>query len=511
MVKRAIPASGKLVVSVVLASFIYLLLAAFCRLRDCRCNPRLVDTIAFKDTWAGSLAVNAVTGLLYAVEADAMNIAVFDVDDLERGPVARVPTLGYIGGIAVDERANRVYIGQGFAHRVRVIEGKTHAHHDIEVPDLVNALSSIAVDPERRRLYVARIDNHDIAIFDTASEAFLGAIDEGCCASSSIVLAVDPLTGFLYALNQTPPQVTVFDANHRKVADAAVGDVPAHLALDAPARRAYVTNSGSLFVSVIDTAPGHPRSFTVVDTIAMRENPAHIAIDSTAGRAYVTNNASDSIAIIDLARAQWVQDRQVGHQPMFVALDPLTSRIFASTDFSQVSVVQGCSAPRWPWQAEPARAPFAIATPPPLVEPTAVAERRRFVRCNRMFRIRTNCADGPEVHEARVAEAAVEAAGARVVDGGAAGKICGVDPDNPEVDLAAAGFFYSVPVIEPGADAPVVWTFHSTSRTFAIKDPPPAPELTRVAEPPGPPWPEALWYLSRYKTGHAPEAVAGCE
>ncbi len=502
-----------ILVSSLLAVLGFVLLTAVCRMRDCTCTPRVTDTISFRDTTTGPLAVNAVTGLLYAVEHSAFEIAVFDVDDLDHGPLFRVPTLGYqpTGAVAVDEIANKVYAVQGFAQSVRVIDGKTHRYHDIEVPDVVNALSASAVDPERRRLYIARADNHDVAIFDTVSEKFLGALDDGCCPHTNIVLAVDVQTGMLYVLNSEPPRVTVFDPDRRKVAEVTVGDSPTFIALDPPARRAYVANGGSRFVSVIDVAPGHPRSFTVVDNIEMRESPSQIAIDSAAGRAYVSNGTASSLAIIDLARSRWVKDIEVGFQPSLMALDPVSSRLFVTADFSQVSVVQGCPAPRRPWQAVPARPPVAIATPPPLVEPTAVAERRRFVRCNRMFRIRTNCTDGPEVHEARLATAAVEAAGARVVDGGAAGKICGVDPDDVEVDLAAAGFYYSVPVLEPGADAPVVWTFHSTSRTFAIKDPPTAPALTRVAAPPGPPWQEALWYLSRYKTGLAPEAVAGCE
>lgn len=510
MLQRAIPASGKLVASAAVAALAFLLLAIVGRMRNVACNPRLIDTVVFKDTSVGRLMVNAVTGLLYAVEDNTMDIAVFDVDNLDHGPLVRVPTEGYIHGIAVDERANKLYVVQQFAHRVRVVDGKTHTYHDIDIPDAINAIGSAAVDPEHGRLYVTRLDNHDIAVFDTSTEAFLGAIDDGCCPHTNIFLAVDPLTGLLYVLNQTPPQVSVFDTARRKIAAVAVGDTPGDIALDPLTHRAYVANGASQIVSAIDTDPGSATAFKVVDDIVMREHPAFIAIDSAARRAYVTNTGTDSMAVIDLARSKWMLDMAGVIQPGLVAFDPVTARVFTAMGHNEIAVVQGCSAPRWPWQAPPARTPVVIATPPPM-EPTAAAQHRLDVRCARMFKIRTQCSDGPEVHEARLALATVEAAGARVVEDGAAGRVCGVEPNDADTDLAAAGFFYSVPVVEPGADAPVVWTFQSTFRTFAVNDAPVAADITRVADPPDPPWAEALWYLSRYKTGHAPEAVAGCE
>ncbi len=75
MVRRAIPVSGMILVSSLLAVLGFVLLTAVCRMRDCTCTPRVTDTISFKDTTTGPLAVNAVTGLLYAVEHSAFEIA----------------------------------------------------------------------------------------------------------------------------------------------------------------------------------------------------------------------------------------------------------------------------------------------------------------------------------------------------------------------------------------------------------------------------------------------------
>lgn len=509
MLQRANLLGRKYLLVVLLAGVTFSAATAVCVARDCICVIRQVDTIEFPNSRAGLVAVNPTTGLLYVSVDDALEIAVFDTAHLDTGPLARVPTEGYHGGIAVDDRTNRIYVVQSFAQRVRVIDGVTHAYHDIEVPGLVNAMSAVAVDPERRRLYVARADNLDIAVFDTATEAFLGTIGQGCCPSGNIDLALDRVTGLLFVMNAKPGQVSVFQGGGRRVAEIPVGDGPADIALDPEARRTYVTKPDSLSVSVIDMAPESPTAFTVVGNIPMRNNPSAIAIDSGARRAYVTNTTIDTLSIIDLSAARHVQELRIGFQPQSIALDPVTAHAYASLSDGHVAVVQGCPAPRRAEEAARRSAPVAVAAPSVRPDATAEAERRLFVRCNRMFRIRTQCAEGPDVHEAPLAQATIEASGARVLDGGSAGQFCGVPPDYHEADLVAAGFYYSVPVVEPGANTPTVWTFHSTTRTLGQHPVPADTVITRVTAPPATPWQEALWYLSRYQTGLAPEA--GCD
>jgi len=509
---RTLATGTKYLAAALLTLLLFAGLTAVCIARDCTCVIRRVDGIDFSDTRVSRLAVNPTTGLLYVSADDDMEITVYDTARLEAGPLARVPTDGYHGGLAVDDRANKIYVVQSFARRVRVIDGATHTYHDLAVPGLINAMGSVAVDPRRQRLYVFRSDNLDIAVFDSATEAFVGAIGEGCCSSPGVYLAVNPVSGLLLAVESASKQVMAFDEGGRKVATIPVGDVPAGITIDVEAQRAYVANSDSRSVSVIDVAPERHTAFNVVDKIILLDHPTDLAVDPAARRVYSIDNLARKLSVIDLSGpsvGRHVKDLELGDDPGFIALDPVTSRGYVSLG-ANVAVVQGCPAPRRAEAAERhaavATAQAAAATAPP--DPTAAARRRAFVRCNRMFRIRTNCITGPDVQESALARATIEASGARVADEGSAGQFCGVAPDNAEPYLAAAGLYYSVPVLAPGASTPAVWTFHSTTRTIGQATVPTGAALARVTEPPSDVWQEALWYLSRCQAG---AAEACCE
>src|SRR6202795_2935687 len=57
---------------------------------------------------------------------------------------------------------------------------------------------------------------------------------------------------------------------------------------------AYVSNTGSANVSVIDTA-----SNTVVATVSVGTNPAGVAANPTGTRVYVANQSSNTVSVID--------------------------------------------------------------------------------------------------------------------------------------------------------------------------------------------------------------------
>jgi len=201
-------------------------------------------------------------------------------------------------------------------------------------------------------------------------------------------------------------------------------------------------------------------------------------------------------------------DVTVGYQPGPIAVERVTARVFTALGNQGLAIVQGCPTPRRGLagfldpssRPSPPREPRVVATPADRSNPTEAAERRAYVRGERMFVNRTQCLDGVTTHEATLAVKEVEGAGATVVDGGAAGQFCGVGPDFPQPDMASAGYFFSVPVIEPGADTPTVWTFESATRTMLTTERAEGMRVTRAIEAPETPWRESLWWLSRCKT-----------
>ncbi len=526
MIQSLMRSGGKALLVLILAILAFSSAMALCIARDCICIVRPIDTLAIQSSNAGYPIINPATGLLYVSVNDALEIAVYDTAQLGDAPLyapplARVPTFGYVGGnLAVDERANKIYMSQGFAQRVRVIDGDTHDYHDIPVPDLVNALGHPVVDPERLRLYVLRSDNLDIAVFDTVTEAFLGTIGQGCCDTPSVMLAIDAQSGLLWVLNQgDPARLTVWTGDGRQVAQVPVGSGSNTLALAPRIGRAFVTRPRELSVAVIDMTPGSPTAYTVVDEIGIKETPGSIAVDPDAMLAYTGNGSpSGTLSILDLSLMRHVMDRWIGHDASLMTLDPMTSRIYLMAGNQYISVVQSCPVPRnaradadqRSRRAAARRATrIAQARPSPTPDATDAAERRELVRCNRMFRIRTNCHPGPDLRESALVHATVEAAGAVIVDGGASGQLCGLTREqSTEEELVAAGAYYSLPVVERGAAEPVIWTFGSSTLTFGQNAVPADTVITRMATPPAAPWAEALWYLSRRKLG-APDAM--CE
>jgi YVTN family beta-propeller protein len=80
---------------------------------------------------------------------------------------------------------------------------------------------------------------------------------------------------------------------------------------------AYVANSASDTVSVIDTATN-----SVVTTIAVGDNPAVVAITPDGTKAYVTNYQALTVSVIDIATNTVIETVDVGERSIGVAITP---------------------------------------------------------------------------------------------------------------------------------------------------------------------------------------------
>ena len=101
-----------------------------------------------------------------------------------------------------------------------------------------------------------------------------------------------------YVANSGTNTVTVIDTANNTVVGApiVVGTSPINIALNPSGSRAYVTSSGTNTVSVIDTA-----SNTVVGTIGVGGGPNGIALNPSGDRAYVTRSNTNTVSVIDTA------------------------------------------------------------------------------------------------------------------------------------------------------------------------------------------------------------------
>jgi len=139
-----------------------------------------------------------------------------------------------------------------------------------------------------------------------------------------------------YVVNSGSSNLSVIDtASNTLVSTVAVGSSPQSVAVNTATNRAYVTNSGSSSLSIIDTAGN-----TLVATISVGSSPQSVAVNAATNRAYVTNSGSSSISVIDTVSNSLVATVAVGSSPRGVAVNAATGRAYVvNSGSSSLSVI----------------------------------------------------------------------------------------------------------------------------------------------------------------------------
>ncbi len=118
-----------------------------------------------------------------------------------------------------------------------------------------------------------------------------------------------------------------------------VGSLPAGVAFTPDGSTAYVINTGSDTVSVIDVASG-----TVTSTIPVGPGPNGVAFTPDGSTAYVTNTASDTVSVITVASGTVTSTITVGSEPVGIAFTPDGSTAYVTDNgFRTVSVIDVAS------------------------------------------------------------------------------------------------------------------------------------------------------------------------
>src|SRR5688572_5451415 len=110
---------------------------------------------------------------------------------------------------------------------------------------------------------------------------------------SPVDIAVDDYENIAYVANSESDTVSVIDGDTLKVSNINVGERPVDIAVDEDSNTAYVANSESNTVSVIDW------DTLKVSNINVGERPVDIAVDEDSNTAYVANRGSNTVSVID--------------------------------------------------------------------------------------------------------------------------------------------------------------------------------------------------------------------
>jgi YVTN family beta-propeller protein len=127
---------------------------------------------------------------------------------------------------------------------------------------------------------------------------------------------------FAYVSNGAANTVSVLDLVYlRQDRTLQVGTQPTGIAANPVRNEVYVVNAGTPWgngsVSVIDTSANH-----VVATIPVHRQPYFIDVDTAGHRAYVANSGSNSVSVIDLDQRREIGVAGTGEQPGLARITP---------------------------------------------------------------------------------------------------------------------------------------------------------------------------------------------
>jgi YVTN family beta-propeller protein len=136
----------------------------------------------------------------------------------------------------------------------------------------------------------------------------------------------------------TPGQVLRLDPNTLEtIGTADVGDEPSEVTFSVDGSRAFVANTGSDSVTVLDPATG-----TVLHTIPTGDAPVG-AWPGSDGRMYVDNEAGKSLTVIDVATLTVTSTIQLGFTPAVAAVAPGGELWVTNTDDGKLAFFDATS------------------------------------------------------------------------------------------------------------------------------------------------------------------------
>jgi YVTN family beta-propeller protein len=150
---------------------------------------------------------------------------------------------------------------------------------------------------------------------------------------SPLIVSAAP---FAYITNSSSNNVSVIDtSSNAVVATVPVGNGPSGVAVNSSGTRVYVANTNSNTISVINTATN-----TVIATIGPVSGPIGVAVNTAGTRLYVANNLSNTVSVIDTSTNAIITSIVVGSAPYDIVVNSANTRTYVSNNISgTVSVI----------------------------------------------------------------------------------------------------------------------------------------------------------------------------
>ena len=261
---------------------------------------------------------------------------------------------------------NQLFVGLESKGTILVVDAATlKIANRIDIPNAFGVIS-MSADPVHHRLYASPYEK--IAVIDSTNFRVLAvhalkshymtllanpnndsvlATTYESTTNSNLLRTIDPLTGATrgnaapvggdprgaamnregtraYIANSFSNSVSVIEPREMKeIATIPVGLAPNAVALDETARRLYVANYDGDSVNIIDT-----QTNTVIATVPLAMNLARLEANEKTGRVFVASATTDSVFAIDGTHV--VKEIGVNRHPLDLARDAQSNRLFVA-------------------------------------------------------------------------------------------------------------------------------------------------------------------------------------
>jgi YVTN family beta-propeller protein len=180
-----------------------------------------------------------------------------------------------------------------------------------------HAITGLAADPERERLYVGlsrpsayyQYDTGLVGVIDATTNAAIHTIDLG---ASPDTITISPDGSMIYATHYDRSSVSAIDRAGFRVTPIALGDSPLGVRFTPDGSQAYVPDRCSL--SVIDTVANE------ATPIAVGDLPRCVRISPDGKHGYVSNFGDGTVSVIDTITRSVTETIDVGGHPEALAL-----------------------------------------------------------------------------------------------------------------------------------------------------------------------------------------------
>jgi YVTN family beta-propeller protein len=308
----------------------------------------------------GRFVIDPVTGDIFAATDAPFLVRI----DEATYATSRIDLASRVSALSLDPAAGVLYALHENGGMITVLAIATG---DTMVLEVGGTPEDLAADALRSRLFVLDPNDSTISVFE-----HMVLMDTVFCAGGPAAIAVDPATGYGFAVLSDADLLFRFDPSTGDTAFFRTGVRPTAIEVDPESRAFYIANSGgsgisvfladsdSLFDVFLGFAPtglalnpetghlfviGKPNHMAIVDTdtyavtsVTLTAEPRAVCIDPLSDRGFAAVPASGSV--VEIGSDGDTSVLNVGGSPSYLLLDPITDKCFvADTSRNCVSVL----------------------------------------------------------------------------------------------------------------------------------------------------------------------------